>query len=432
MKKRAENDAVWLGVVALAVAYIAVSVNGGEGIDVGSLGPLHIYLGDLFILAFGIISIKVILTRSELSWPEVIVLGILALSTLQFLYSYSIRGTAAGVDFRRDAMALTALLFFSQLGKHYSQEGFQRLFGILTAAAAFIYIARASGLLGISDYYQTLADNGFIKYRYLDSDEALWILYFGMSIFGLELTQKNFGKLTSRLVFGVGVLLSSFALMHRSVWLSEIVALALFPLICYRISLIERRLFKKILSVSAVVTAVAVVLVLNSSILTAAVEEIQKPNSTMMWRILGWQYLLDEVARANPLVGLGYGTGLGRWVGMSYVVASAHNILMDEYTRLGVFGLLLYLSFFSSVLFHLYRIAVRDASIETKRMAALLLVLGVCDFIYEMAYAMSTPSFLLWGYAMGFLREQRTTMASLPMWLGGAKKRSATRAASNE
>jgi len=426
-KTKRRTSSLLFGTGLLGVSYLAYEFGGGNDWDVGSLGPIHVYFSDLVCLILGAIAVSEMLKRPRLNKIEWIVIGIAILSFVEFIRGMATIGSAAGVDFRRDALAIAGLLFYSEMASRYSVRDLISVFGLLTLISTFVVFLRVTDLLPPADFVLEHGAGSYLEYRVLPADAALWTAYCGISMLAAAvLSRRTAIKLSPDLVMGGLVLLFAFALMHRSVWLAELITIALIPLLSFRFSLIRRQTYRQFRTIALGLVGLTAVFVVYSRVLTAAIEELAKPNSTWMWRVLGWIALWEQMTPSTVLYGWGYGTGLGRWVGLAYIKATAHNLFVDEFTRLGILGLFLYVYLFWYVMRRIYWIARNSPPGNDRKFAVLLFAMLAGNLAYEMAYAMWIPVFALMGLAMGFIRVKAPDYFGMPSF--SRKRKSGRRA----
>ncbi|MFB9992712.1 O-antigen ligase family protein [Deinococcus oregonensis] len=198
------------------------------------------------------------------------------------------------------------------------------------------------------------------------------------------------------------LLLTLLMLQHRTIWVAGLVMIAYLLLT----SKLARKRLMVAVAVAAVAGAVFLYVTPSSPVaesLTGAVESTTEENSTLSWRLQGWEQLIRPENIGDPvnyLTGLPMGTGWLRFINQQEITAGPHNQFVQLLLRGGVIGLMAVFALF----FNLFR----RSGYDTLGTAARTALIGV--LIYWFTYGtLATDSvvFLLGAALLG--RDQRSS-----------------------
>lgn len=143
-------------------------------------------------------------------------------------------------------------------------------------------------------------------------------------------------------IVGIVLLIMSIALNRRTLW----IALAIvFVVLLVR----NRRLGLRIAAMafaSVILFALALPLFQGTAQPVEAVAQPIDDSDTLVWRFDGWVALLDTGPDTpdEVILGLPFGTGYSRYIGGVEVVVGPHNFYLQTYLRMGLLGLVAFVS----------------------------------------------------------------------------------------
>lgn len=405
-RPRLDSAAILAG-AGLGLAYVATNFTNGAGIMVGGL---NIYPFDAVAVALGSLGAFATLARRRFSAVEITFLLILALAMLQFARGYLAHGSQAGVEFRGEAYALFPMFFLLMKAREVSRRDLAICLGLLAGAATVVYAGRYFGAIGLSQFDVVFNLGTFREFRYVDVDGALALCFFAVACVSLALYRTLAGAALIRAGMALVGLGLAVVTMHRSVWVAGAAGLVLLLVFQLRHRLANpRRLIIPLLFV-AVAVAAMLPTITSSLLLEEAISETSQQNSTLNWRVAGWQALLDNLTPATFAMGQGYGADWGRWIlldgtGFVYINNSAHNFYLAILLQLGILGLGLYLIFFWHLTSALMKMVRRAADPEKRALAALLLALLGASFIFFITYGNGSPTAVTLAFAAAFVAQ---------------------------
>jgi hypothetical protein len=136
--------------------------------------------------------------------------------------------------------------------------------------------------------------------------------------------------------------------------------------------------------------------------LMASTREVQDTHSTLIWRLIGWQDLMEAPRPlVQWLVGSPFGSGYDRWFGGGLVDVSPHDYYVHVLLRLGVIGLLALLALYAVTLTRLAR-GGRDG--------VTLCLLLVGQVVFFVGYSAPAVQGMLLGLCLWQLRASRTAV----------------------
>jgi O-Antigen ligase len=256
-------------------------------------------------------------------------------------------GTKAGVEARPNFYFWMAGLYFA--GFSYPPDVLKKLQRVLLWCGwgvVLVVIYRWVGLkYGFVSHRVVEEAGAGTEFRVVGSGPALFLAFVGIAYLAIWLRGGRLLVLGSAAVM-LGLVL---VLQHRSVWVATLGGLAV--LAWHERSTVSRKLLPILAMGLATVALVATFIAVNPSsrlleTITNSATSATKAQGTQMDRLLGWEDLLTDFARARPrnwVIGKPYGTGYRRFVQGREEEYSPHNFFVQLMLRLGIAGLLLFL-----------------------------------------------------------------------------------------
>ncbi len=126
-------------------------------------------------------------------------------------------------------------------------------------------------------------------------------------------------------------------------------------------------------------------------------------SSTFVDRYGGWIELLKNLPWESYFFGLPFGSGYERIVRDRLLTFSPHNFYVTHILRIGVTGMLAYLTSHIHVLIRSYKIR-RYSTDKFKAMIAEILALGIMtNLVYSITYSLSSVGGAIWGVAIAVI-----------------------------
>jgi hypothetical protein len=371
--------------------------------------PLHVYPQDLLFFALLIASaarLGIRQNRPTLSKAHgaLVVLGALtAISAARGVPMFGLE--TAGVEVRGYFYFLAGAFYFSIPRSRESLLASKSMGIWLGTCAALLVLAAArwGGLMMVPDGWE-VAGGSFT--RVLVASQALFlaeVLFLGL-LLGSELPMPFVWR---GLPF---VLIPSLLLLqHRSVWAVI--------LVCALLSWLVLGNVRRVVAVAGVtlasvfVTALALVVERSSDIvasLGSSVDEaFRSDNSTLIWRIEGWQALLSGSylgSSIDYLLGQPFGSGYVRYVRGVVVDVDPHNFFVVTFLRQGGLGLAILVSLYAAILYQL-----RSDSFDRRRdLHHLLALLLVGQLVFFVPYSPDYVQGIILGWALAAAARRGT------------------------
>lgn len=223
-------------------------------------------------------------------------------------------------------------------------------------------------------------------------------------------------------VLGLVFLITSVLLYHRSVWGAAATGIVVL-MILYR-GRLHRLGTPLFLGIMLLVVSVLLGEGLGRDLLgdqiDSAIAEVLDDDSTLNWRVQGWEALLSRALAGGPgvwLFGAGFGVGYERSFGFYVTHVSPHNLYVELFLNAGLVGLALWLWFHARLLLLLYRgIGVDEPELLDRRMAIALVATMMA---YCLPYSLSIEQ-SIWLGALAALAA-RSMPARVPGMVAGVR-----------
>lgn len=224
------------------------------------------------------------------------------------------------------------------------------------------------------------------------------------------------GRATGARAIGLIALLMVVLLYHRSVWgatASGIVVLMILNRgIVHRLS--APALLGLVLLVGAILLGEGLGRDLIAEQIDSALTEVLDNDSTLSWRVQGWDVLLRRAIAGGPVVwlfGTGFGAGYERMFGFYATQVSPHNLYVELFLNAGLAGLGLWLWFHARILLILHRAAAPSdlASLQLRSAAAMIVMM----MAYCLPYSLSLEQ-AIWLGAIGALAGRYAPVPAHP------------------
>jgi hypothetical protein len=252
----------------------------------------------------------------------------------------------------------------------------------------------------LAETQQTVSYGGFLDRRTINARYAEYIMLAGVLCCTLWLDRT-----TPTLPKIVGLLLVPFAvfLFHRSVWISGLVAFA--ALITIRPQPVTRLGWPLLVAATLITTLAAISQGMGISLWSPIAQAIQEPfdnNSTWVWRVEGWQALLQRFfASSVPtlLFGSGFGTGYSRFVRGAEITVSAHSAYVEILLNTGLVGLGGWIYCHLATVWYILKHALVESYYITRTSSLILLAALLA---YSIPYSPTIETSILLGVFVGF------------------------------
>ena len=240
--------------------------------------------------------------------------------------------------------------------------------------------------------------------RVLPANCAMLIAQAGM--IGLALLVR--GRLSpGSQIASVALLTVTLLLYHRSVWLTLAAAILVLAAIDWR------QAWRVLFPAAGLALAFALVLFFGAGLgrdeifadFGAAVSEALSGDSTLDWRVEGWQILTQRAIGQGPIAwiaGSGFGIGYERFIGTDLVTQSPHNFYIETFVVGGISALALWLTIPALALWRLWRTETPEGALANRNLAIAWLTMIL---VYSVPYSPSPEQALLIAVAVGVARD---------------------------
>jgi O-antigen ligase len=200
------------------------------------------------------------------------------------------------------------------------------------------------------------------------------------------------------------LLLFVVLLQHRTVWVVTVAMV----MVGFVLSTVTRK--RGSLPAAMAVLSVSLVVLMYQlgafgtigNAIATSFEEVRRSNSTLEWRLAGWQQLLPR-STAEWLSGVPFGSGYDRVVGGSLVTVGPHNYYVHLLLRLGLLSLVLLIGWYVLTWRRLSSKGPWDVTLR---------VLMAGQLIFFVTYSASPEQGVLLGLCMWYLRTRAAGAAS--------------------
>ena len=400
----------WISLLALQL-YIHTF-----GIDQFNVGRLHIDVLDLLefcLLAAGII--RTVPRLRELNTARMFAaayLGVFAFSLARGIIAHGL--PPAGNESRLFVGLLIAFLYF--LTAPVDSNSVRRYvrvllyYGLGLVFVAFLaYAGLDVGL--VAQGHHDFAEEDVLG-RLLPSDSALDLAF--CFFFSLAESHHKRNAILSKWLPGVFLGLAVF-LRTRTVW--AVLAAGLIFLL-----LMDRGLVRRLLPVGAFALCFMAVYALLAGNTAQSVEtqlsDSATNDNTWVWRVLGWQQLLEDEqpTATNLLLGKSLGGGYERFDPTSgrYIDYPPHSEYVTQFLNMGIAGVVLVLCLMIRPLWRFWRLSSTDMhAVEPSASAWAVVVIGI--MLYGVTYDPSPEAYALLGIANAMVfrldRDAKHTLA---------------------
>lgn len=212
----------------------------------------------------------------------------------------------------------------------------------------------------------------------------------------------------------VAMLTVMLLLYHRSVWLTFAAAILVLALVNWRV------MWRAAIPGLGLVLAFALVLFFGVGFgrdaffeeIGSAVREPLTGQSTLDWRIEGWQILMRRTIAQGPiawLTGSGFGIGYERLIGNALVVQSPHNFYVETFVVGGLTALAAWLAIPALAIWRLLRAEPQAGALADRNLALMWLTMIL---VYSVPYSPSPEQALLIVLAAGLARNAATRIVT--------------------
>jgi len=370
------------------------------------IGSMNVYIFDFISVFLFSLSLPFFISKNRQSWTKNLLILYFLLGLASFILGSIYYGSKAGVAYRQDFLVIVLIFFMITSKKQATAKDLVTILLIYSSFAVLTIVLRSFEIIHMSAFSLTLNTDeaSFISYRLIGSDYALALAMFASAslILGFTRGYKNINHLY---FIGTGLiaLLISISSMHRSVWLSMLIGLA--TLLWITKWYLSARLRFRLSITLGILLTIGFMFIWSfmSDFIIQAFSEIYQENSTMMWRILGWQALIDKSSGLQILWGASYGADMSRIVLDQEIISSAHNLFVHIYFYTGLLGLFLYLAIMYIIFKGLYSVLRKGLYLEDRVLSAILITLFFMLFIYHFSYGQWILDAIVYGYSLNFL-----------------------------
>lgn len=325
-------------------------------------------------------------------------------------------GSKAGVEVRDNFYFLVAGLYFASFT--YTEESLLRLWRTAQWCAW--------GLVGVVAYRWVGLKFGFVslqlvelvgassEFRVVGSSPTFFLAAVGVAYFTRWLRDAR----STSLLGSVIMLGLALVLQHRSVWVAAIGALGVVG--WHSRTAIKEKALTIILLVLVAGTIVGSYLALSPSsrlieTITQSAAAVGESRGTHTDRIEGWKVLLSDYSKYQPdewFIGKPYGTGYERYVMGKLLEFSPHNFFVQLLLRVGLIGLLLFVTMHVYLHIQTNRKLQRPDA-ESINFAIILAVL-VASVLYYIPYQGFYIQGAFYGVLIGYFRPTDLMHKSSP------------------
>jgi len=378
--------ALWWWPLVLATL-VAGILEGHMGADLGiETGYFRILALDLVAIVAGGAAIIRLLSAGRIDRFQLLWIAVTLALACAFLQGAAVYGSAtAGIFYRRFFYLTTATLYvmtfpwpaadldrFTQLwlGAAGLLAGFALLLWLLPDIAAFGPMSSDSFRLA------------FEAQRVLPAASAL--LMSQAALIGIAAWSRGTGSPMLR-PLAIICLFVSILLIHRSVWVATAAGLLV-------LTTVSTRALVPVIAASGVAAFVGLAIValvgglghdLLASPVTEAVGEVLSRDSSLAWRISGWDILVSRTfsgGALSTLLGGGFGVGYERLIGWSRIDFSPHNVYVEILINAGLVGVGLWTLFHLVVFLRLWVGRTEDNGAVLDQRAAIALLVSLMMF----------------------------------------------------
>lgn len=356
--------AIWwlpMAIATVSLGIINVHLHRDFGIETGYflLSPLDL----IALIAVAAAGIRLV-TAGRITGLQLICLAVTTSLALAFFYGSARFGVATAGTFYRQFFYLTAVMLYAMT---FPWDGpdvdrFVRLWLIAGALLAILCLSLWMAPGWIEFEAGDWGPFAYLSRRVLPAASAL--LLSQVALIGIAAWVR--GQIRPvLLLLTILCLLLTLLLFHRSVWVSTLAGLAALMLVNPR-SLVP---VSGILLVVGLIGGAAAGLAggfgqdMLAAPVASAVGEALSENSSLDWRVTGWDILLQRTFAQGPLsilFGDGFGVGYERQIGWSQVGYSPHNVYVEIFINAGLVGLGLWLLFHAATMLLLWTRQVPD------------------------------------------------------------------------
>lgn len=374
----------WPLVLAMLVAGI---LEGHMGVDLGiETGYFRILTLDLVSIVAGGAAIIRLLSTGRLDRLQLFWIAVTVVLAGAFLHGAAAHGPAtAGIFYRRFFYLTTATLYVMTFPwPSVDLDRFAQLW--LGAAAALVGFAALLWLVPDIAAYGPMASDrqrfAFEAQRVLPAASAL--LLSQAALIGIAAWSGGKGSPMLR-PLAIACLLASILLIHRSVWVATAAGLLV-------LTTISTRALVPVIAASGVAAfaGLAVVVLVGglghdllASPISEAVGEALSSDSSIAWRISGWDILVNRTLAGgalSTLVGNGFGVGYERLIGWARFDFSPHNIYVEIFINAGLVGAGLWTLFHVVALLRLWLGRSEEDGTVLDRRAAVAVLVSLMTF----------------------------------------------------
>lgn len=396
--------------ILLSVAFIDLHLF--QPITIGLEEGVTLHSGDLF---FGALAITTALRLFSLKQINRVLLSWLIFAiflSVAFIHGVLAHGLLTAASSYRASFYLTVgVTYFASF--EFDEAWAKNMLNLMIGFGMLIFLASlvlwfAPEWRPVDTERYAMSVNIYERNRALPAQAAMFaaLAYFATFPAWLE----NKGSFISRAA-SLPLLGAAIMLFHRSVW----VALAM-GMIVMTLSM-GRRAVRIVMAILATFLALAAIWltlqamdldVISESLRTAVNEAVGTEDSTLTWRVQGWQILVDRAISDGPLsilFGSGFGIGFERTIDQNYVVVSPHNYFVELFLTSGLVGCGLFLAPFGLMLSQFFwRQDQRGDAILTTMLAIL-----VASLTYAISYSPQYDSAPLIGLALSLAARSSIT-----------------------
>jgi hypothetical protein len=371
------------------------------GIDAFAVGPLHINALDvleLCLLAAGIIrTIPRLRERNTARWFAVAYLGIFAFSLVRGIIAHGL--PPAGNESRVFVGLLIACLYF--LTAPVDSDSVRRYVRIflyyglgLAIVALLAYAGLDVGVVAESHHDVTAAG---VENRLLPADAGLALAF--CFFFSLAESHHRRNTILSKWLPAVLLGLAVF-LRLRTVWV--VLAAGVIFLLFMDRGLFRRRLIPVAVFALFFMAVYALVAGDTAKSVETQLSDAAGNERTWLWRVLGWEQLLqdEQPTVTNVLFGESLGGGYERFDLTSgrYIEYIPHSEYVTQFLNLGIAGVVLVLCLMTRPLWRFWRLSSSDMrAVEPSASAWVLVIIGI--MLYCITYDPSPEAYALLGIA---------------------------------
>lgn len=389
---------LWVWPMAAALLVCAI-VNGHLMADIGvDLDSFRLSILDMVVSVMAAAAMLRVMAFGRLYGTQILWIAVCAVLAAAFLHGVGAYGVATAGSFYRSLLYVSTACLYT-LTFPWGQTEVDR-FVKLWAVAGAALVALCLVLWLFPDEFELRQPLGssfaYQSRRVLPASSAF--LLSQVALIGIAAWVRNAAP-PLLIPLAVACMLLVVLLFHRSVWVAT--AASLTTLLC-----LYPRGFLPTVGVVVITGFVGIIAAslagafgidIWSRTLSSAVSEVFSQQSSLGWRVVGWEILVQRVIDGGPLsilFGKGFGVGYDRFIAWSLVEVTPHNVYVELFINAGLLGVGLWMAFHVHLFRRLWARSTENwGQLDNHAAAALVVSL----IVYGVPYSPSPEQGLMLG-----------------------------------